>query len=175
MEQILMRTNEGFTRLQRFTMLLSQQQQFLNELVSDICADVQAIGPTKFSNEDQANPIFVISGKYAVTMNKAQNFIFNEGGLYCVESFDKLSIEERQLVTWSVAKVLVCLIYGIPNIVVEWVNLNASSNLETPPCLPHELVSLSGHDLAELLQSQRRRIVTAFNEQELDGLQGEFR
>ena len=27
-------------------------------------------------------------------MTKAQNFIFNEGGLYCVESFDKLSIEE---------------------------------------------------------------------------------
>ena len=169
-----MRTNEGFTRLQGLTTLLSQQQQFLNELVSDFCADVQAIGPIKFSNEDQANPIFVISGKYAVTMTKAQNFIFNEGGLYCVESFDKLSIEERQLVTQSVAEVLVCLIDGISNIVVERGSLNASSDLETPLCLPHELVSLNGHDFAELLMSQQRRILTAFNEQELDGLQDEF-
>ena len=160
--------------MQGLTTLLSQQQQFLNELVSDFCADVQAIGPTKFSNEDQANPIFVISGKYAVTITKVQNFMFNEGGLYCVESFDKLSIEERQLVTWSVAEVLVCPIDGISNIVVEQDNLNASSDLETPPCLPHELVSLSGHDFAELLWSQRRKIVTAFNEQELDGLQDEF-
>ena len=85
-------------------------------------------------------------------MTKAQNFIFNEGGLYCVESFDKLSIEERQLVTWSVAEVLVCLIDGISNIVVEQDNLNASSDLETPPCLPCDLVSLNGHDFAELLQ-----------------------
>jgi hypothetical protein len=174
MEQILMRTNEGFTRLQGLTTFLSQQQQFLNEIVSDFCADVQAIHPTKFSNEDQANPIFVISGKYAVTMTKAQNFIFNEGGLYCVESCDKLSIEERQLATRSVAEFLVCLIDGISNIVVEQDNLNASSDLETPPCLPHDLVSLSGHDFAELLQSQKGRIVTACNEQELDGLQGEF-
>jgi hypothetical protein len=43
MEQILMRTNEGFTRLQGMTTLLSQQQPFLNELVSDFCADHQAI------------------------------------------------------------------------------------------------------------------------------------
>ena len=53
--------------------------------------------------------------------------------------------------------------------------MNASYDLETPPCLPHELVSLNGHDFAELLLSQRGRIVTAFNEQELDGLQDEFR
>ena len=122
----------------------------MNESVSDFCADVQAIGPTKFSNEDQANPIFVISGKYAVTMTKAQNCMFNEGGLYCVESFDKIRIKERQLVTQSVAEVLVCLIDGISNIVVEQDNLNASSDLETPPCLPHELVSLNGYDFAEL-------------------------
>ena len=135
---------------------------------------VQAIGPTKFSNEDQANPIFVILGKYAITMTKAQNFIFHEGGLYCVESFDKLRMKERQLATWSVAEVLVCLIDGISNIVVEQKNLNASSDLATPPCLAHELFSLNGYDFAELLQSQRERIVTAFNEQELDGLQDEF-
>ena len=107
-------------------------------------------------------------------MTNAQNYIFHEGGLYWVESFDKLSIEERQLVTWSVEEVLVCLIDGISNIVVEWDNLNTSSDLETPPCLPHELVRLSGHDFAELLQSQQRRIVTTFNEQGLDGLQDEF-
>ena len=47
-----------------------------------------------------------------------QNFIFHEGGLYCVESFDKLRMKERQLVTWSVAEVLVCLIDGISNMVV---------------------------------------------------------
>jgi hypothetical protein len=70
---------------------------------------------------------------------------------------------------------LVCLIDGISNIVVEWDNLNASSDLETPPCVPHELVNLNGHDFAELLQSQIGIMVTAFNEQELDGLQGEFR
>ena len=52
--------------------------------------------------------------------------------------------------------------------------MNASSDLETPPCLPHDLVSLNGHDFAELLWSQQRRIVIAFNEQELDGLQDEF-
>ena len=114
-----MRTYEGYTRLQGLTTLLSQEWQFFNELISDFCTDIQGIGPTKFSNEDQASPIFVIAGKYAVTLTKAQNFILNEGGLYCVESFDKLSIEERQLVTWSVAEVLVCLIDGIPNIVVE--------------------------------------------------------
>ena len=108
-------------------------------------------------------------------MTNAQSCIFIDGGLYCVESFDKLSIEERQLVSQSVAEVLVCLIDRICNIVVEWDNLNASSDLVTPPCLPHELVSLNGHDFAELLWSQRRRIVTAFNEQELDGLQDEFR
>ena len=85
-----------------------------------------------------------------------------------------LEFEERQLVTWSIAEVLVCLIDGIFNIVVEWDNLNASSDLETPPCLPHELVILSGHDFAELLQSQQRRIVTTFNEQGLDSLQDEF-
>ena len=61
----------------------------MNELVSDFCADVQAIGPTKFSNEDQANPIFAISGKYAISITKAQNFIFNEGGLYCVRSEER--------------------------------------------------------------------------------------
>ena len=71
--------------MQGLTTLLSQEQEFLYELISDFCAGVQSIGPTKFSNEHQANPIFVISGKYAVTMTKAQNFIFNEGGLYCVE------------------------------------------------------------------------------------------
>ena len=91
-----------------------------------------------------------------------------------MESCDKLSIEERQLVTWSVVEVLVCLIDGISNIVVEQDNLNARSDLETPPGLPHELVSINGHDFAELLQSQRGRIVTALNEQELDGLQDEF-
>ena len=107
-------------------------------------------------------------------MTKAQNFIFNEGGLYFVESFDNLSIEERQLITQSVAGVLVCLIGGVSNIVVEWGNLYAGSDLETPPCLPHELVCLNGHDFAELLWSQRGRTVTAFNEQELDGLQDEF-
>ena len=107
-------------------------------------------------------------------MTKAQNFIFNEGWLYCVESFDKLSIEKRQFVTWSVAEVLVCLIDGISNIVVERDNFNASSDLKTPPCLPHEFVTLSGLDFAELLWSQGRRIVRAFNEQELDGLQYEF-
>ena len=85
-----------------------------------------------------------------------------------------LEFEERQLVTWSIAEVLVCLIDGIFNIVVEWDNLNASSDLETPPCLPHELVRLSGHDFAELLQSQQRRIVTTFNEQGLESLQDEF-
>ena len=121
-----------------------------------------------------AHPIFVISEKYAVTMTKAKKFIFNEGGLYCVESFDKLRIEERQLVTWSVAKVLVCLIDGISNIVVKQDNLNTSSDLETPPCLPHELVSLNGYDFAEFLLLQRGRIVTAFNEQGLDSLQDEF-
>ena len=52
--------------------------------------------------------------------------------------------------------------------------MNTSSDLETPPCLPHEVVRLSGHDFAELLQSQQRRIVTTFNEQGLDGLQDEF-
>ena len=52
--------------------------------------------------------------------------------------------------------------------------MNASSDLETPPGLPHEVVSLNRHDFAELLWSQQRRIVTAFNEQELDGLQDEF-
>ena len=122
------------------------------ELVSDFCADVQAIGPTKFSIADQANPIFVISGKYAITMTKTQNFIFNESGLYCVESFDNLGIEKRQLVTQSTAEVLICLIGGISNILVKQDNLNASSDLETPPCLPHELVSLNGHNFAELLQ-----------------------
>jgi hypothetical protein len=65
-----------------------------------------------------------------------------------VESFDKLSIEERQLVTQSTAEVLICLIGGISNIVVEQDNLNASSDLETPPCLPHELVSFNGHNFA---------------------------
>jgi hypothetical protein len=108
-------------------------------------------------------------------MTKAQNFIFHEGGLYCVESFDKLSIEERQLDTWSIAEVLDCLIDGISNIVVEWDNLNASSDLETPPCLRNELVSLSRHDFAQILWSKQREIATAFNEQGLDGLQGEFR
>jgi hypothetical protein len=44
----------------------------LNELVSDFCADVQAIGPTKFSNEHQANPIFVISEKYAIAMTNSK-------------------------------------------------------------------------------------------------------
>ena len=67
-----------------------------------------------------------------------------------MESFDKLSIEERQLVSWSVAEVLVCLMDGISNIVVEWKDLNAISDLETPPCLPHELFNLNGHDFAEL-------------------------
>ena len=47
-KQFLMRTNVGFTRLNRLTTLLSPQQQFLNELVSNFCADVLAIGPTKF-------------------------------------------------------------------------------------------------------------------------------
>ena len=107
-------------------------------------------------------------------MTKAQNFIFIEGGLYCVESFDKLRIEERQLVTWSVAKVLVCLIGGISNIVVEQDNLNTSSDLETPLYLPHELVSLNGYDFVGFLLSQRGRMVTAFNGQELDCLQDEF-
>jgi hypothetical protein len=78
------------------------------------------------------------------------------------------------LVTWSVAEVLVCLLDGISNIVVEEDNLNASSDLETPPYLPHELVTLNESDFAELLQSQIGRIVKAFNEQELDGLQDEF-
>ena len=64
---------------------------------------------------------------------------------------DKLSIEERQLVTQSVAEVLVCHIDGIFNMVVEWDNLSTSSDLETTPYLPHELVSLSGHDLAKFL------------------------
>ena len=78
------------------------------------------------------------------------------------------------MVTWSVAEVLVCLIDGISNIVVEWDNLNASSDLETPPYLPCELVSLNGYDFAQFLWSQRGKIMTAFNEQELDGLQDEF-
>jgi hypothetical protein len=76
--------------------------------------------------------------------------------------------------TRSVSEVLVCLIDGISNIVAEQDNLNASSDLEAPPCLPHELVSLNGHDFAEFLLSQRGRIVTSFHEQELVGLQGEF-
>ena len=105
---------------------------------------------------------------------KAQNFILNEGGQYCVKSFDKLGIEERQLVTQRVAEVLVWRIDGNFNNTLKWDNLNASSDLETPPCLPHDLVSLNGHDFAELLWSQQRRIVIAFNEQELDGLQDEF-
>jgi hypothetical protein len=62
-----------------------------------------------------------------------------------------------QAVTWSVAEALVCLIDGISNSVVEGDNSNAGSDLETPPCLPHELVSLNGHDFAELLQLQRGR------------------
>jgi hypothetical protein len=57
-----MRTNVGFIRLHGLTTLLSQQQQLLNELVSDFCTDVLAIGPTKFSNEDQANPILSFQG-----------------------------------------------------------------------------------------------------------------
>lgn len=64
---------------------------------------------------------------------------------------------------------------GVSNIVVERDNSNSGSDLETPPCLPHELVSLNGRDFAELLRSQRTRIVAAFDEHELDGLEDEFR
>ena len=79
-----------------------------------------------------------------------------------------------QLVTWSVAEVLDCHIDAISNSVVEQDNSIAGSDLETPPCLPHELVSLNECDFADLLQAQRGSIVTAFNEQELNGLQEEF-
>ena len=108
-------------------------------------------------------------------MSEAQNFIFNKGGLYCVESFDKLNATEKEMVTRSIAEVLVSLIDGVSKIVVERDNSNSGSDLETPPCLPHELVSLDGRDFAELLRSQRTRIVAAFDKYELDGLEDEFR
>ena len=78
------------------------------------------------------------------------------------------------MVNWSVAEVLVCHIDGISNSVVEGENSNAGSDLETPPCSPHELVSLNGQDFAELLQLQKGRIVTVFYEQGLNFLQGDF-
>ena len=175
MERVLMRTNVTFTRLQGLTTLLSQQRQCLNELAADFCGDVKAVGPTEFTNEQLADPTLAISGKYAVSMAEAHAFILNEGGLYCVESFEKLSTDEKEMVTRSISEVLVSLIDGISKIVVERDNSNLGSDLETPPCLPHELVNLNGRDFAELLRSQRGRIVTAFDEQELDGLEDEYR
>jgi hypothetical protein len=86
-----MRTNVAFTKLQGLTTLLSQQCQCLNDLVADFCGDVKAVGPTEFTNEQVTDSSLVVTGKYAVNMSEAQNFIFNEGGLYCVESFDKLN------------------------------------------------------------------------------------
>ena len=65
-KQILMRTNVGFTRLHGLTTLLSQQQQFLNELVSDFCADFLAIGPTKFRMRIKLAKFFSLQGNMLI-------------------------------------------------------------------------------------------------------------
>ena len=86
-----------------------------------------------------------------------------------------MNATEKEIVTRTIAEVLVSLIDGVSNIVVERDNSNSGFDLETPPCLPHELVSLNGCHFAEPLRSQRTIRVAAFDEYKLDGLEDEFR
>lgn len=170
------KVNITFALLQNKGLLLPQQERYVQELVDGVQV-LYGIEPYNEQLEEDDIDLneYVAFGQYKVLRETIVAFIKDQGSL-AIQSWGKLSVEEKTDVVTDLANYAMELIEGLDAVQAERDNNNRPSLRNSPPILPSQLVKMR-HSvwITEVLEEYRERIQNLWSEAECDKIEEEHR
>ena len=171
LKAFLKSVNFCLTAIQGMTTLLNEQKIRLDTLISELIEDGYVEGPGLFESNDD----YVLSGSYRVSLSNAEQFILDQD-LFVVNLMQQLqeTDEDFNMVRHSTALLFAESINGFSRIVAERNEMNQPTD-NLPPVLPHDLLKLRPYEFAQLIALHQQRLIASFNEEEIIGINEEFK
>jgi hypothetical protein len=124
----------------------------------------------------ESNDDYVLSGSYCVSLSNTEQFILDQD-LFVVNLMQQLQEtdeEDFNMVHQSTTLLFVKSINGFSRIIAERNEMNQPTD-NLPPVLLHVLLKLRPYEFAQLIALHQQWSIASFNEEEIIGINEEFK
>jgi hypothetical protein len=173
LKAFLQSVNFCLKAIQGMTTLLNEQKIRLDTLISELIEDGYVEGPGLFESNDD----YVLSGSYRVSLSNVERFILDQDLFVVVNIMQQLQetdVEDFKIVCHSTALLFSESINGFSRILAERNEMNQPTDC-LPPVLPPDLLKLRPYEFAQLIALHQQRLIAYFNEEEIIGINEEFK
>jgi len=170
------KVNTTFAVLQNRALLLAQQEEFIETLVSNLVAMFSVESMADVVEEDGAQPDeHLVVGAYRVPRAALLNYVEDQGS-FPMQCYERLDDDEKAGVLEQIASYAIELVKGISAVKAERDGSNRPCVSNAPPVLPGQLVKLRhGIFVRSVLDPYRAHAAKHWTEEMIDEIEEDHR
>lgn len=173
LHQICQEIDILFKKLQYSTLLVSQQQAAFAHFISSLSALTGLSGPNSVSSAANASSDTIRNGAFEVSQTSIEGFIQGCGS-FVQDMFDELASDEKVDIVQAVGQLSVDLALKVHLIEPEQCRERIYKE-GLPPCLPHELASMTPGEFVSVILRYRARLQKVMTAEEIGAVEEDQR